>query len=375
MISASVVLFTTDVFAPPFVPGNLVVVQVGTGAAPLSSSATAASLLEFTALGSLMQTINLPTAVSGLNQPLTLSGTATSEGFLTLSVNGQYLTMAGYAAVPDTASPQTSTPSAVNRVVGRIDLLGSIDTTTALNDAYNGSNIRSAVSSDGFNIWTSGNGGSGQGASAGIRYTTFGASTSVQLNSTSTNMRLVNSYNGQLYAASSTGTLLGVSTVGTGMPTTSIGGAPTALPGMPTTGTHSAYDFWFRDANTLYLADDGSAANSGGIQKWTLSGGTWSLQYTLLNNGTTTTGCRGLAGTVDGSGNAMLFATTSVATSANTLISVTDTGAGAVATVLATAPANTAFRGVEYLVSVIPEPGSSGLVLLGLLMLVRARKH
>jgi hypothetical protein len=36
---------------------------------------------------------------------------------------------------------------------------------------------------------------------------------------------------------------------------------------------------WFKDANTLYIADDGSAASGGGIQKWTQSGGTWSLAY------------------------------------------------------------------------------------------------
>jgi hypothetical protein len=212
------------------------------------------------------------------------------------------------------------------------------------------------------------------GSSAATRSTTFGGTTSTQLHSTATNMRVVNIFNGQLYVSSSTssgGGLYGVSTVGTGLPTTS-GQTITTLPGMPLSGTHSAYDFWFKDTSTLYLADDGAAAAGGGIQKWTLGGGTWSLQYTLLNNGTTTTGCRGLAGYVDGGGNVVLFATTGIATSANTLITVTDTGAGSVATILATAPANTAFRGVEYL---IPEPGSAGLLLLGFVALVRARKR
>src|SRR5207244_2565061 len=97
----------------------------------------------------------------------------------------------------------------------------------------------------------------------------------------------------------------------------------TELPGMPTTGTHSNYDFWFKDAGTLYVADDGGAATGGGIQKWALISGTWNLQYTLLNNGTTTTGVRGLAGTIDGSGNAVLFTTTSAA-SANQIIKLTD---------------------------------------------------
>ena len=349
--------------------GNLVVVQVGDGSAPLSSSATVASLLEFTTAGSWVQTLGLPVAASGGNQPLTLQGSASSEGFLAISGNGQYLTMAGYAAVPGTASPSGAAPSTINRVVARISLDGTIDTSTALSDAYQGSNIRSAISTDGISLWTTGNASSGNGATAGPRYTTFGSTTSTRVDTTASNMRVANIFNGQLYVSSATGTLLGVSTVATGLPTTASAGPITLLPGFPTSGTHSSYDFWFKDSNTLYVADDGTAANGGGIQKWTFDGSLWTLAYTLLNNGTTTTGVRGLAGVVDGNGNAVLFGTTSVS-SANQLITVTDTGSGSTATTLATAPASTAFRGVEY----VPEPSSISLMLLGLLALLRSRK-
>jgi hypothetical protein len=356
--------------AAPFIPGDVVAVLVGDGTAALNANATAAFLQEFnpTIVNQLspIQTIALPTGASGL----TLSGSATSEGFLTLSVNGQYLTMGGYAAVPGTAGVVAAAPGTVNRVVGRIDMSGNIDISTALNDPYNGSNIRSTVSTDGINIWTAGNGGSGQGATAGVRYTTFGSTTTTQVNPTTSNMRVVNIFNGQLYVSSSSGTLLGVSTVGTGEPTSSIGGAPTLLPGMPTTGTHSPYDFFFKDANTLYVADDGAVASGGGIQKWTFAASTWTLQYTLLNNGTTTTATRGLAGEIDGSGNAVLFGT-----SGSTLFTVTDTGAGSLATTLATAPLNTVFRGVEFLP--VPEPSSLALAALGGLacLVASRRKH
>jgi hypothetical protein len=275
--------------------------------------------------------------------------------------------MGGYNVVPGTAGVTTATPTAVPRGVARIGLTGLIDTSTSLTDAYNGSNIRSAVSTDGVNIWTGGNAGSGLSASAGPRYTTFGTSTSVRLDTTASNMRVVNIFNGQLYVSSSTGTLLGISTVGTGLPTAATSSTINPLPGMPTTGAHSSYDFWFKDANTLYVADDGNAANGGGIQKWTLSAGTWSLAYTLGNNGTTTTSVRGLAGTVDGSGNAVLYGTTGSA-----LISVTDTGSGSSLTTLATAASSTAFRGVELLV--VPEPGTAALAGLGLLALTLFRR-
>src|SRR5207237_1026345 len=152
--------------------------------------------------------------------------------------------------------------------------------------------------------------------------------------------------NGQLYVSSASGAFQGPSAVGTGTPTTA-GQTTTLLSGFPTSSgpspnpTHSMYDYWFKDANTVYVADDGSAPNGGGIQKWAQTAGTWSLQDILLNDapagsfvGATATSTRGLTGTIDGSNNAVLYATTTQ-TSANNLISVVDTGAAATATVLA----------------------------------------
>src|SRR5207302_328024 len=79
---------------------------------------------------------------------------------------------------------------------------------------------------------------------------------------------------------------------GTGLPTTG-GQTSTELPGFPTSTTgHSPYEFIFKDASTVYVADDGTTANGGGLQKWTLSGGTWTLAYTLSPG--TNIGLRGL---------------------------------------------------------------------------------
>ncbi len=343
--------------------GNIVVSQVGDGSGALNSNATAVILKEFTVGGSLVQSIPLPTATTAT--AITLSGSATSEGALHLSTDKQYLSIAGYGATPGTASITGATASTVNRVVGIIPVgTGVVDGSTRLTDAYNGSNIRSAFTTNGTDIWTGGNGGSGQGPSAGVRYMTIGATTSTQVSGSSSNQRVVTIQNGQLYSSSPTGALLGVTQIGTGTPTTS-GQTVTLLPGMPTTGTHSNYDYWFKDASTLYMADDGSAANGGGIQKWVLSSGTWSLVYTLLNNGSSTTATRGLAGYIDGNGDAVLFGT-----GGSTLFTVTDTGASAAATVLATAPANTAFRGVEL----VPEPTSFGLLSLGIMAMSRRRR-
>jgi hypothetical protein len=356
--------FVSLVNAAPITQGNLVVVRVGTGAAALGGTATASFVEEYTTVGGAVQTIALPTAGSGSNRTLTLQGSATSEGFITLSSNGQYLTLAGYDAVPGTAAPANATAATINRVVGRIDLAGNVDSTTALTDAYNGSNIRSAVSTNGTDIWTSGNGGSGQGASAGTRYTTLGGTTTTGLHTSTTNIRVTNIFGGQLYdsGATTSGPLLGVGTVGTGLPTTS-GQTVTQLSGFPTASGPSSYDFWFKDSSTLYVADDRGTGSGGGIQKWTFGGSTWSLAYTL--NSGLSAGTRGLAGTTDGSGNAVLYATTGAA-----LVTVTDTGAASAFTTLATAATNTAFRGVEY---IVPEPASLGLLAVAGLLAIRRR--
>ena len=319
-----------------------------------------------------VQTITMPTAASGSNAALTLVGTGV-EGFLQLSTNGQYLVMAGYGVAPGTATPQSSAASVINRVIGRVDINSlAIDTTTALTDSHGTSNIRSATSTNGTDLWTGGGGTS----PAGVCYAPLGSTTGTRVNTSGnsgTTRRVAKIFNGQLYVsgASTGGPNLSINSVGTGTPTS--GSAETNLPGMPTSGTHSTYDFWFQNTTTVYLADDGNAASGGGIQKWTFDGTNWVLQYTLLNNGATNTAVRGLTGYTDSSGNAILFATTSVA-SANALITVTDTGAASTASTLATAPANTAFRGVQFIPNV-PEPGTAMLLVVGVVGLAANRRR
>lgn len=316
-------------------PGNLVVVRVGDGTAALGSAATRYALDEFTTTGTPVQTIPMPTAPSGPNRACNVAGSATSEGFLTQSDDGRYLVSTGYDAALGTASVAGTTSATVNRVVARTALDETIDTSTALGDAYSAGNLRSATSADGTQFWTSGSNGS-------VRHAAFGGTTTTQLSTTITNVRVVNVFGGQLYTSSATGAFQGVNSVGTGLPTTS-GQTITLLPGFPTASGPSAYDYFFADASTLYVADD-RTTTSGGIQKWTLSAGTWTLQYTL--NPALSTGCRGLTGTVAG-GVTTLWATTT-ASNNNLLVTVTDTGPASTFTTLASAGTNMAFRGVRY---------------------------
>src|ERR1700722_1206441 len=72
-----------------FTQGDLVVLQVGlTGnSTALQSTGTGVQLDEFSTAGeqNAGATIDLPTTASGSNNPLTISGTAGSEGALNLS--------------------------------------------------------------------------------------------------------------------------------------------------------------------------------------------------------------------------------------------------------------------------------------------------
>jgi hypothetical protein len=340
--------------------------QVGETDSPtaLTSAAAPVFLQKFDSAGALQSTLALPTTVSGGQRALTLGGTATSVGYLDLSGNGQYLFLGGFDAPVGTAAVAgtTATSTAFNRVVGRIDLATNmVDTSTAFTDgSYSGENIRSVTSTNGTDIWTAGNAtGANNAANGGVRYATFGATASTQLTnavgSTVNNTRVVKIFNDQLYVSAMSGTFRGVNTVGTGVPTVT-GQTVTLLPGFDPVNTaqQSVYDFWFKDDNTLYVADDRGLASGGGIQKWTFDAidSEWVLDYTLNVNA----GARGLAATVNDNGDAVLYATT--ADSPSRLATITDTGADAVFTTLATAGANTQFRGVEFVAETVT-PGNN----------------
>ncbi|MET4075607.1 IPT/TIG domain-containing protein [Hymenobacter sp. UYCo722] len=296
--------------AAPFTPGNLVVVRVGDGttATPaLSSTATTTYLLEYTPGGTLVQTIALPTATVGTNAALTNTGSSSSDALLTRSADGRYLIITGYDAAPGTATITNTAATANNRVIGRVAADGTVDTSTRLGDAFGGTastavNIRSAASPDGSYFYA-------VGSSGGVRYVPFAnpaATATVLISATPANNRGAGVFGGNLYVSSSTssGGFYGLTQIGAGLPTTA-GQTGTLLPGFPsaapTSGTTpSSYGFYFADlsatvpgVDVAYVADD-RAAPDGGLQKWSLVGGTWRLNGTVTGvaargvNGSTT---------------------------------------------------------------------------------------
>jgi hypothetical protein len=339
------------------------VVKVGTGAATRSSAAHAVTLERryLDTVGALVPggAVAMPIAANGNNKPLTLSGTASSEGLLSLSQNGLYVTLAGYGVVPGTSSVKGRTTSAANRVVGRVSGNGTVDTTTAFTTdaSLSGDNVRSATTVDGTRFWVA---GAGTTTTGGVWVIDFSAATGTQIFQTPKSPRALSVVSDQLYgtgAISPSGSPNPmVYTVGSGTPT--MAATPTILPGMLTTGAESFFSFVFFDRDgtvpgldTLYVADENDPTGTGGIQKWKFNGTTWSLATTFTNglNGTTL-GVRGLAGKVV-AGTVMLVATTAADDAAthvsnNVVLYQDDDINPVVQVVLATSPTDTIYRGV-----------------------------
>jgi hypothetical protein len=329
--------------AAGFTAGDVVVYRVGTGASGLSSAGTPVFLDEYSPSGALVQSVALPTTASGSNKPLVASGSASSEGLLTLSADGNYLMATGYDTAVGTTKVAETTATSVPRTIARVGGEDEVNTTTALTDFAEGNNPRSATSSDGTSIWVG-------GAAGGVRYTTLGSSTSTSLNTTDKNVREVSIVDGQLYTSADptkAGSLT-IATVGAGLPTTATQ-TLTNLPFSPAAPVEPyAYSLLTlglgSSPDTLYVADN----TAGAVLKYGLSEGTWVAEGSVVVPSVT-----GLTAN-DADGTVTLYATSSGSSgTTGTLYEITDaSGLGGTltgsATAIATAPANEAFRGVAF---------------------------
>jgi hypothetical protein len=339
----------------PFNPGDLVVVQVGDGSAPLTGNATATFLDEYTTVGvPTGNSIALPTAVGNA---LTLSGTGTTEGYLTGSVDGHSLTLGGYTAVPGDPTFDSNNP--VNRVIGVIYPDGTIDTSTQFPQSDAGT-IRSAASVDGTGFWIATNnfvryvpyGDNGAGST---ELSTLVASPTVAEVLPPTGLAQTSAlYIDGGAGAQSNGfpAIDSPASVGTGLPIT--GGQYVTVPSeFPTANQNGAFpttnQFVFSpDGNTVYIAD-GRTNGSGGLLTYKRFSPNSLYTFDPIDSFTfPSNGLRGLvADFTSEPGSVILYATTTESSN-NRLVMFMDSGSGITETDLATAPANEVFRGVAF---------------------------
>jgi hypothetical protein len=295
-------------------------------------------------------------------------GPVGSEG-----VSNSYTTGPGTNLIPPV------TP-AYNREVGLIATDGTVNLQPEIN-ADSGDNPRAAITVDGNTFYTAGNSDStiyndppkscpggagttcGPGLTIGVRYGMLGSDTTYQLgvyvatdrpdetpkqHIKDNNWRGIGIYNGNLYVSKGSGgngddgvfqvhngTGDGLPT-GTGNTITPLFSAPATDPATGAPSPYTPFGFWFANPTTLYVADEGYANfdTSGnfipdpfaGLEKWSLVGGTWQLDYTLIDGlglyqpdtsatgypvPTYTTGLRNMTGIVNPNGTVTIYAITS----------------------------------------------------------------
>jgi hypothetical protein len=363
------------------------------GSFGVTSAITIQDINVSSAPGSVLHTVNIdPNVVStsfsskselGLNIANTATGkVVTFMGYAGGGVGNLDVSNSDTKAYSDPTNPITSFFGAghsYNRAVVALSADGSISTTQTL--AYGGNNGRAAVLAPNGQYYTVGNSNNGTGTptqlttSTGLEVVTPGSTPNSTMIDPSlafsfsgktdkagkdSNFRDVTLYNNQLYFTKGSGsngidTVYTVSNPGGALPTGGTAGSATisVLPGFPTASAKTAADFtpfglFFANSTTLYVADEGSGtpkdlSTNAGLEKWSLVGGTWKLDYTLRNGliGTTytvagwptetTVGLRNLAGRVNADGTVTLWATTATSSASgdngadpNQIVQITD---------------------------------------------------
>ena len=263
LIAVTILIFANFSVAADFDPNSLLVFRVGDGTNTLTNSVGPISILEVSkANGSILQTINIPTTA------LQVSGSATSEGAISLSSDRRTLTIGGYLP-PFTGSGSLGSRTAAQapRAFVTMDSTGTISPTTTLTNFYSTDNIRSGVAAGAGNYYFTGSSGPG----SGIMFS--GSSGTNQI--ADINSRQIQVRNGNLLYSTGSGTR-GIYSFN-GLPTSTTN-ASSLLTGVTGQGT-SPYDFTFSpDGNTLYVADDGI-----GVQRFNFSNGSWTHAYNLTN--------------------------------------------------------------------------------------------
>ena len=279
--STSAQAFNQEVTPLRFIPGDVLIEQVGDGVNALSNTAGNAIYLDEynPQSGVEVQSIALPTAGSGAQAAIIAEGNDTTQGFISLSGDGRYVTVTGYGVSPGTNSTggtlASTNANQYNRVVGRVDDAGDIDTSTSLsNFAINGA-PNSVYTTDGTNIYVA-------GGTGGVGYTTLGAASMTTLSSAPANTGVIEGFGGQLYYSSSKSGMISLGTTATctgGISSSATTAYQLSNLGITFNATTDPNGFFFATLNpgstaydTLYIAD-----SSQGLLKYSLVGGTWQL--------------------------------------------------------------------------------------------------
>jgi hypothetical protein len=349
--------------ANQFTPGNLIVTRVGTGSGALGGNGTATFIDEYGPTNSGQTAPVNSAALPTTGTSFTLSGSTTTEGYVTSALDGHTASVGGYMAAAG-----SSTTSAV-REIGVVNPNGSVESSTQIASADTGSSIRAVASADGLGFWV---------ATANfVRYVPFGNSnftpTSAVSNFFPSPTVAQLSPQGQLYVDGGAGAqsngvpaIDGPALISSGQPNVGsnlpdiAGQTGSVLQGFPTSSQPNGFPTPNQfavspDGNTIFVADSRTNAGGGILEFYQATAGQWTDVNASgagfpIGTAGADSGLRGLY--VDFSNpNAPIIYGTTTATSANRLVKITGGTTNGntpnyTVTVLATAPTNEAFRGV-----------------------------
>ena len=373
----------------PVASSNLVIVRLGDGAQNLSgATGNTIYLDQYSTNGNYISTIQIPDNLPGLpygvgtnktvygSSSLILPGAggdSINQGVLTLSADGQSLTIGGYQlAYPFTGADVTAGGATLVRGIYTINGFGYYSLAYTNYGLYNGGNhtLRSAFTLDGTNFWTTGQAGS----VSGLKYVnktvaTYANGSGVpNVTASTTGPRVVQVANGNLIFSDAAAGTHGIWAY-SGLPEPAAGGTATGGTVVISEGGQPNDFAISPDGNTVYIADSqsfqGSGVEAGGIQRWDygVSGYAWS--YTLPT--TATNGAQNLVayfppdvGTWGpGITGAVIYATPSTTTN-NVVVSIADTGSGSTAATFVAGGPRQVFRGLRFGPTVVESVSISG---------------
>ncbi|WP_338865840.1 hypothetical protein [Myxococcus stipitatus] len=349
---------------------NAMVVRVGAGAAALNANATEVFVDEYRPSGGApVRTFAIPASSAAGTVRLTMTGSDVHQGYLSRSGNGRLLTFTGFDADVGMANIASTSSATTPRVVGQMDLEGTFSIPVRLSDAYDRDQVRSASTVDGSGYWLSGRGG-------GIRHALPAESPTVStaISTGVVDTRFVSLFEGRVYfslgippSPNPQGYNQGVLDFPIARPTAAV--APNQLPSLSTTLNSSGFallderpevagvDTAYVSINLNQNASQGGTPDTLRLEKWTFDGVSWGKVSTFVPTfavaGTTTMriATHGVSAVRTPRG-VRVYVTTYLSSSGgsgNLLVSFLDDGSTATPSVrvVATAPANTGFRGVS----------------------------
>jgi hypothetical protein len=220
--------------------------------------------------GVVIQSIALPTTAA-LPQNILTGQFSQSQGGLWRSENGQFISFSGWNAPVSSSAAGSSTGG----TIAVCNYLGVCDTSITTNSASNptpgigGNNMRSSVTNDGINFWTTGTNGLEYEIKPGTATCTGASSCNTLIQpfgNTSFNYRSMVLQNGQMYATTQGSPIYGVITYGLPNPTTPNGTTPSTVILTPNGASSQIHGLTFvNNSNTLVYGDRASGVNGGGI--------------------------------------------------------------------------------------------------------------